>query len=413
MRMPKCSGWLVLASLVVGGESRSADWPQWRGPNRDGHSAETGLLKSIPAGGPKLLWTFDQAGLGYSGVAVAGGKLYSLGGDEQSEYAFAVDVATGRQLWRTPFGGKYEHERGDGPRSTPTVDGDAIYVLGANSDLARLDVTTGKVRWATNLKKGHGGQLMSGWGYSESPLVDGEKLIATPGGKSATLVALAKQTGKPLWRSQVPQGDGAAYSSVIAADVAGQRQYIQFLGGGVVGVSAKDGRFLWRYDAPHNGTANCSTPLYQDGRVFAASGYGTGGGQVKLLKQGNGFKAEQVYFTKSMKNHHGGMVLVDGCIYGSNEGRLACLDFETGKVLWEDRRPGKGSIAYADGHLYYRNEDGPVVLVEASPKGYVERGRFTPVDASGKPAWPHPIIANGRLYILDQDVLLCYDVKQR
>jgi outer membrane protein assembly factor BamB len=252
-----------------------------------------------------------------------------------------------------------------------------------------------------------------GWGYCESPLVDGQKLICTPGGRAATLVALNKKTGALLWKAQVPQGDGAAYSSVIAGDVDGQRQYIQFLSGGVVGIDAKTGRFLWRYDHPHNGTANCSTPIYQDGHVFAASGYGTGGGLAKLIHAGAGTRAEEVYFTKHMQNHHGGMVVVDGYLYGSNEGQLCCLDLLTGQVQWSEGRPGKGSIAFADGHLYYRNEGGPITLVEANPKKYVQQGRFDQPDRTGAPAWAHPVIANGKLLIRDQDLLLCYDIKKR
>src|SRR5260370_56127 len=229
--------------------------------------------------------------------------------------------------------------------------------------------------------------MMSGWGYSESPLVDGSKVLATPGGKKATLVALDKKTGETIWTAQVPQGDGAGYASIIAADVDGQRQYIQFLGGGVVGIAAADGKFLWRYNKPHNGTANCSTPIHHDNCVFAASSYGTGGGLVKLSRHGTETTAEEVYFTKHMKNHHGGMVLVDGYLYGSDEGLLTCLDFKTGKVMWEDRRPGKGSIAYADGHLYYRNEGGPIVLVEANPNKYGEQGRFLQPHRTVARAW--------------------------
>jgi prepilin-type processing-associated H-X9-DG protein len=281
-----------------------------------------------------------------------------------------------------------------------------------NGHLLCLDVATGKIRWQKDLLKDFQGSV-GGWGYSESPLIDGDKLICTPGGRTATLVALNKKTGALLWKASVPEGDPAAYSSVIAAEVDGQRQYIQFLSRGVVGVAAADGKFLWRYDSPANGTANCSTPIYHEHRVFAASGYGTGGGSVKLSRNGTTTKAEEVYFTHNMKNHHGGMVLVNGYLYGSDEGMLSCLDFKTGEVMWEDRHPGKGSIAYGDGHLYYRNEGGPIVLVEANPKKYVECGRFEQPDRSGHAAWPHPVIANGKLYIRDQDVLLCYDVKQR
>jgi len=246
-------------------------------------------------------------------------------------------------------------------------------------------------------------------------LVDGDKLIVTPGGPDASIVALEKKTGNLIWKAKVQGSDAAHYASIIATEIEGVRQYVQFMSGGVVAVAAEDGKFLWRYNAPHNGTANCSTAIASDGHVFAASGYGTGGGLAKIAKSGDSFSADEVYFTKHMKNHHGGMVLVDGYIYGSNEGLLACLDFKTGEVKWEERIPGKGSIAFADGRLYYRNEGGKgtVFLVDANPNKFVLRGKFDQPNRSGANAWPHPVIANGRLYLRDQNVLLCYDVKAK
>jgi outer membrane protein assembly factor BamB len=231
----------------------------------------------------------------------------------------------------------------------------------------------------------------------------------------ATLAALNKKTGETVWQASVPDGDNAEYSSVIAAQVEGTRQYIQLLSRGVVGVDASDGKLLWRYSRPANRTANCSTPLYFEGHVFAASGYGNGGGLAKLTKDAQGFRLEEVYSTKQMKNHHGGMVLVGGYLYGSDEGRLTCLEWKTGQVKWAAGQPGKGSILYADGHLYYRNEGGKgtIFLIEATPEQYVEHGRFDQPERSGKNAWPHPVIANGKLYIRDQDILLSYDVKEK
>lgn len=409
--------WVLFAvGLVLTGSLVAApfDWPQWQGQSRTAISKETGLLKEWPKDGPPLAWKATGLGGGYSTPSVAAGRVYGMSFRGEDEVVWALEEATGKELWKTRIAAANRRiGYGDGSRCTPTVDADRVYALGVDGDLACLNAATGKVLWQKNLRKEFNGQMMSGWGYSESPLVDGERLIVTPGGKVATLVAFDKKTGKPVWRCAVPEGDGAAYSSIIAADAVGLRQYVQFLGRGVVGVSAKDGRFLWRYNKPANGTANCSTPIHQGDRVFAASGYGTGGGAVKLTRQGAGVRADEVYFTKSMKNHHGGMVLVDNYVYGSNEGLLTCLDFQTGKVAWEDRKPGKGSIGYADGRLYYRNEGGPMVLVEATPTSYRECGRFNPPDRSGKPAWPHPVIANGRLYLRDQDVLLVYDVKER
>jgi outer membrane protein assembly factor BamB len=281
------------------------------------------------------------------------------------------------------------------------------------------------------------------WSYRESPLVDGNKVICTPGGPDAILVALDKSSGKTIWKSKLPESaeaasgrgrggfgpgrggsGGAAYSSAIAIDFDGQRQYVQLTAKTLLGVAASDGKFLWRYDRPSNGMGiNCSTPVYSDGLVFAASAYGAGGGLVKLQKDGKGgIKAEEVYSTKRMQNHHGGMIVFDGCLYGANGGNegghLICLEFKTGNVLWDEREKGdqgvpKGSVTLADGRLYYRTEDGTMLLIEPSSKQYIERGRFDPPDRSRQPAWTHPVIANGKLYLRDQDALLCYDVKAK
>jgi outer membrane protein assembly factor BamB len=334
----------------------------------------------------------------------------------------------GKELWATRLGSAYGRQRmpqgKEGPGCTPTIDGDLAYALGLGGDLVCLRVADGQVVWRKSLAADFAGAVPT-WSYRESPLIDGDKLIVTPGGKEATLVALNKKTGEVIWKAQVPGGDPAAYSSAIAIDFGGQRQYVQLLRGGLVGVAAEDGKFLWRYDHPasRNGI-NISTPLYHDGQVFAAAAYNTGGGLAKLSKDDKGgVKAEEVYFTRAMQNHHGGMILLDGYLYGASGGNeggyLACLDFKTGKVLWDERnkpdRTGvkKGSVALADGRIYYRQEDGTMILFEPSPREYIERGRIEQPDRSGKPAWPHPVLANGKLYLRDQDVLLCYDVRAK
>jgi len=308
--------------------------------------------------------------------------------------------------------------------------------------LACLQAKDGKVLWRRSLTNDFGGRLPT-WRYNESPLVDGDKVVCTPGGKDATIAALKKLTGELLWKTEVPdlsggnsdrsgggrgggrpgfRDSGASYSSAIAIDFEGQRQYVQFTSKALVGVAASDGKLLWRYDRPANkSTINCSTPLYQDGQVFAASAYGAGGGLVKLSKDGNGgIKADEVWFSKNMENHHGGMLIIDGCLYGSNGGNgggyLVCLDFKTGDVLWNERdsdkrRASKGSVAFADGRIYYRTEAGTMLLIEPSRKEYLERGRFEQPDRTKQPAWTHPVLANGKLYVRDQDVLFCYDVK--
>jgi outer membrane protein assembly factor BamB len=402
-------------------QPRPFDWPQWRGPERNAISRETGLLQTWPTGGPPLAWKVEGLGGGYTTPSVAAGRVFGMSYRGTNEVVWALDEANGRELWSTVLGKRAETvNKNEGPRCTPTVDGDVLYALGVSGDLVCLETATGKERWRRSLPKDFGGEMMSNWGYSESPLVDGDRLICTPGGKGATLVALDKRTGKEIWRAAVPQDDPAGYASAVAADVAGRRQYIQFVGGGVVGVAADDGKFLWRYDAPACRLANCSSPLYHEGHVFAASAYNRGGGLARLTRDGDAFKAEEVYLNKKMQNQHGGMVLVDGYLYGANGGNgparlfaLVCLEFKTGKVMWEEKRAGKGSISYADGRLYYRNENGPMLLLESNPSAYVECGRFTQPDVSkvGR-VWPHPVIANGRLYLRDQGLLLCYDVKR-
>jgi outer membrane protein assembly factor BamB len=404
---------IASAAAADGFDSRPFDWPQWQGPDRNAVSRETGLLKDWPKGGPRLAWKINNLGKGYSTPTVAAGRIFTMGNRGRTEYVLAFAEDGGKELWATEVGPVRANGGGyEGPRCSPTVDGEVIYALGLNGDLFCLETATGREVWRKDLRKDFGGRP-GGWGYSESPLIDGDRLLCTPGGDKATLVALNKKTGEPIWKGVVPQHDHAHYSSIIAVEVGGKREYVQFLSGGVVGLSA-DGEFLWRYDNPHNGTANCSTPIFHDDCVFAASSYGTGGGLARLSPDGeNKVRAEEVYFTKKMQNHHGGIVLVGDYLYGSDEGRLTCLEFKTGKVMWASEKPGKGSIAAADGRLYYRNEGGPIILAEINPHRYGEHGRFNLPQKTGAPSWPHLVVANGNLYIRDQELLFCYDVKKK
>jgi outer membrane protein assembly factor BamB len=342
----------------------------------------------------------------------------------QDEVVWAVSEADGKALWATRLGPAYQEGRdpgNEGPGSTPTVDGERLYVEGLAGTVSCIQARDGKLVWQRSLTTDFGARVPP-WSFRESPLVDENKVIVTPGGEDATLVALDKGTGKTIWKSRVPDNPEAAYASAIAIDFEGQRQYVQFTAKGLVGVAASDGKFLWRYDRPANSHGiNCSTPIYHEGKVFAASAYGTGGGLVKLSKDASGVKAEEVYFTNKMQNHHGGMIVHDGSLYGANGGNsggfLVNLDFLTGNVLWDERaserRTPKGSVALADGRLYYRTEEGPMLLIEPNKKEYLERGRFEQPDRTDKPAWAHPVIANGKLYLRDQDGLFCYDVKAK
>jgi outer membrane protein assembly factor BamB len=424
--MKRYAGSFALALTAATAFAAPFDWPQWQGPDRNAVSKERGLLQEWPKEGPPLAWKAQGVGGGYSAPSVAAGRVFGMSTRGSDEVVWALSEADGKELWVTRLGppSRQRMPQGrEGPGCTPTVDGERLYVLGLGGDLACLQVRDGKVVWRRSLTRDFGGRVPT-WSYRESPLVDGDKVICTPGGPDVTLVALDKLTGKTVWKSQVPGSPGPAYASAIAVDFGGQREYVQLTQRALVGVAAPDGKFLWRYDKPANRTGiNCSTPLYHDGLVFAASAYGAGGGLVKLSKDGDGgVRAEEVYFSRKMQNHHGGMILLDGCLYGANGGNeggyLVCLDFQTGKVLWDERDSGqrrapKGSVALADGRLYYRTESGTMLLIEPSPKQYVERGRFRQPDRSGSPAWPHPVVANGKLYLRDQDVLLCYDVKAR
>jgi outer membrane protein assembly factor BamB len=604
------------------------DWPQWQGADRNAVSKETGLLKEWPKDGPPLAWKSQGLGGGDSAPSIAAGRIFGMSNRGEDEVVWALSEKDGKEIWVARLGPAVKQQTPqskEGPACTPTVDGERLYVEGMGGDVACLQVKDGKILWQRSLTRDFGGRLPM-WSYRESPLVDGDKVILTPGSEDAMLVALDKLTGKTTWQSKVPGasggspgggpgdrapaagpggpsgggsgaattvagtkdpglfmsehfgmsafstkipngkylaklyfaetyagitgagqrvfsynamghefkdfdiwvkaggpnrayietvpvevtngefrivfkaqvenpaikaieivpqaeaaaggasllatvrinagvstpftdssgqvwqadtgfeggmtnpgvggfgggrggfggggGPGASYASAIAIDFDGQRQYVQLTARALIGVAASDGKFLWRYDAPANRMGiNCSTPVYHDGMVFAASAYGAGGGLVKLSKEANGgVKAEEVYATRKMQNHHGGMILLDGCLYGANGGNeggyLLCLDFKTGNVRWDgrddaDKRAPKGSVALADGRLYYRTEKGTVLLIEPSPKEYLERGRFEQPDRTRLPAWAHPVIANGKLYVRDQDVLFCYDVKAK
>jgi len=558
---------LTLAVTAIAHTARCGDWPQWQGPERTAHSPETGLLKEWPKDGPPLAWKTKGLGGGDSTPSVAAGRIYGMSNRGSDEFVWGLSEKDGKEIWAVriaPARAQNWPQSKEGPSATPTVDGDRLYVMGLAGNVACLQAADGKLVWQRNLMKDFGGRSPM-WSFRESPLIDGDKVICTPGGAETSIVALNKLNGETIWKGFVPeraggggagpgrgfggggpgvmqtdallmaldkdrnkeisadeiaaapaalsaldknqdgkisedevspprpdggpgnggrprrgfsimrlmkahsaldadengtideaeiknaaaalqkldengdgklteeeagmksmgpQNTGAAYASAIAIDFGGQRQYVQFLASTVAGFAASDGKLLWRYDKPANGMRiNISTPIYQDGAVFAASAYGAGGGLARLTKNDKGeFTAEEVWFSKSMENHHGGVILHDGALYGANGGNgggyLACLDFNTGEVLWNERDAGKrrvtkGSVAFADDRIYYRTEDGPVVLIEPSRKEYLERGRFTQPDRTDKPAWAHPVIANGKLYIRDQDTLFCYDVKAK
>jgi outer membrane protein assembly factor BamB len=408
--------WL-LACACLALAALAADWPQWRGPDRTGISKETGLLPEWAKGGPKLLWESRDVEGGYSTPSVVGDRLYLIGDKGGEESVLALNVADGKKVWSTPVGkvGPNKQMPYPGARSTPTIDGDLIFALGSDGDLVCLEKANGSLRWKKNLKKDFDG-APGNWAYSESPLIDGDVLVCTPGGKTATMLALNKKTGAVIWKSAIPGGDEAAYASPIGVETGGIKQYVNFLQKGLVGVEAKTGKFLWRFDKTVGGSpANIPTPVYKDGLVYSATGFG-GGGAARLKAENGTVTATEAYVARDLPNAIGGVVLVGDHLYGTNARELLCVEFATGKVKWRDKSIGTASLCYADGRLYLHGENGDVALVEATPDGYREKGRFTPPQQpkhtrAMEKAWAYPVVANGRLYFRDLGILWCYEVK--
>jgi len=409
------------------GSASAGDWPQWRGPNRDGHSTSTGLLQKWPEGGPKLVYKMDKIGAGYGSPAIAAGKLIIMGTenlskektDGDTEVVFCLDPLTGKQIWKTPIGDVQKFDRGGGSRGTPTIDGDSVYVLDPKGVLVCLKVADGTKVWSTDLMSKEIGGGRPGWGFSESVLVDGNNVICTPGGGKGTLAALDKKNGNVVWRSEGIK-DPAGYSSIIIAELEGVKHYIQQSMKGTFGVNPADGKVLWNVINKAYAVAVAPTPVFYKDHVFATAGYGAGCKLIKLSKSEAGIKAEEIYDSKIIANHHGGVVQVDDYLYGSNERKWICLKFVTTSTSpaaeWISDKQDKGSVSYADGCLYtYGESKGEVVLVKADPKDWKEAGRFTvPEKSELRPKsgryWAHPVIANGKLYLRDHEWLFCYDV---
>jgi outer membrane protein assembly factor BamB len=400
----------ILLSLLSAVMPAGTDWPQWRGPERNGVSAETGLLAQWPAGGPATLWSTSGLGKGYGAVAVKGDRIYVQGAQGSQSVVFALNLADGKVVWMRPLGKSFDQERGGGPRGTPTVDGDHVFALSEAGDLACLQAKDGTVVWARNILADFGGSNIE-WLISESPLVDGGRVYVTPGGSKGGVVALDQATGKTVWAA-TGLTDPAGYASCIAVDVQGVRTIVTLTSRAGVGLRASDGKVMWRYTKAANDTANVATPVFSKDKVFYTSAYDTGAALLGLTAAGGEVKAAEVYFTREMMNHHGGVVLVNGYLYGFSNAILVCIEFETGKVMWRNRSVGKGSLTYADGHLYLVGEANVVGLAEASPAGYVENGRFRIAD-QGWPSWAHPVVSGGKLYIRNQGILASYDVKAR
>jgi outer membrane protein assembly factor BamB len=401
------------------------DWPQWRGPHRDGRSVETGLLKTWPKDGPPLAWKVARRGGGRSSPVVSAGVVYGTGQRDRKVVIWALDEKTGNELWATPItpngsGG------GGGPQGTPTVSNGKVYAVGLDGDLACVDAKTGKLVWHKHFAKDFGGHMMSGWGYSESVLIDGDKLICTPGGDKAAVVALNPDTGETIWKCEVPNSGGAGYASPVKMKVGDVPLYLTLLGksGGILGVHADTGKLLFRYTKVSNGTANIPTPVVKGDLVFVSTGYGDGGSALlKLTAEGGAVSVEEKkrYASGELQNHHGGMILVGDHLYlgrGHNDGKPTCVEFTSADIAWEQNRSpagggGSAAVAYADGMLYFRYENGVMAMISADPTGFKLAASFEEPERSGAETWAHPVIANGKLYLRDQDRLRVYDVKAK
>jgi outer membrane protein assembly factor BamB len=418
------AGGAWLAATPAHAAAPEANWPTFRGADRSAVSSDTGLLQEWPADGPKLLWETKGAGRGYASLAVAGGKLFTLGdGDPESgdgdktEYLSAFSLDDGKLLWKTETGSPWNSgaPTWQGSRSTPTVDGERVYVVTPFGKLFCCDVATGKSQWSKDLKEEFGGKKGDGWGYSESVLVDGDKAVFTPGGDKNTMVAVDKVTGEVIWKTAREGDRGAGHASIVIADIGGTRVYVTTTASGAMGVRATDGKLLWSYEIDRT-TAVIPTPIVRGDLVFFAAGYKRGGALLKQVAQPeNLVKIEEIYPIKpALANKHGGIVLVGDHLFGDSDdaGVPFCASLMTGEIVWKERGSGRSSAAFAaaDGCLYIRFQNGVVALAKATPDGYKETGSFKIPGNESMPSWSHPVITGGRLFLREQDRILCYDV---
>ncbi|MFN7920815.1 MAG: PQQ-binding-like beta-propeller repeat protein [Bryobacteraceae bacterium] len=406
---------IALASIAL-----ANDWPQWRGPGRDGLSRETGLISAWPKEGPKMLWRIEGLGDGYGAPAVAGGRLYVVGNKGmQDESVHAVSVEDGKTIWSTRLGNVGNPDQAPSypsARSTPIVDGNLLYAFSSDGDLVCMESASGKVRWRKNVRKELGGEPGK-WAYAESPLIDGNNVVVSPGGAQATMAAFNKKNGEVVWKSSIPGGEAAGYASIVPATAGGKKQYVQFLSKGTVGVDAKTGQFLWRYDETSKGPANIPTPISRDGYIYSTARSIGAAALLRIEPSGETAAAKQVYLERGLPSTIGGAVAVGDYLYGTTNDGLVAAEFLTGKLRWKEDSLGAGSVLFADGNLYVHAEDGDIALAEATPEAFRQKGRFTP---PGKPehprgarekAWAYPVVANGRLYVRDLGVMWCYDVR--
>ncbi len=429
LRFPLLAGAFLLCATAVTG----ADWPGFRGPNRDGISPETGLLKKWPTEGPAKLWTAKNLGLGFGTPSVADGTIYGIGTRDGKDGVWALKEADGKELWFTPFADKAGGlgSQTNGPASSPTIHKGKLYAVSADGTLTCLDAKTGANKWSKSYTKEFGGAVPK-WGYTESVYADGDKIICAPNGKGAAIVALKADNGDVIWKSDVGTvGGGGGYSSPLKATFGGVPMYVALLGSssGVVGVNAETGKLMWQYKSTPatGGVAQIPTPIVKGDLVWVSTSYGGGAALLQIVSKDKGtFEAKEIkaYKKPQLNNHHGGMVLVGDHIYfghDQNQGQPVCVELKTGEIKWgPEKSPaggaGSAAVLYADGLLYFRYQNGTLVLIEPSADSLkvVSSFKLPPPDVKSHSAsWPHPVIVNGKLLIRDQTVMYCYDLKAK
>lgn len=421
-----CMAIILIAKSALQAENKSNDWYQFRGPDRSGLSSSTDLLTVWPADGPPLVWKTSGAGRGYASVAISDGKLFTIGdgpstAEDENAYLLCFDLESGSPLWKTQIGDPWTEGPSDwqSSRSTPTIDGSRAYCLTAHGDLVCCDVAQGTEIWRRNLKSDFGGKKGDSWGYSESVLVDGDKLICTPGGEENTMIALDKSNGDMIW-SAVREGDrGAGHASIVVSEIGTTRVYVQTTASGALGVRADDGKLMWSYEIDKT-TAVIPTPIVRDDLVFFTAGYGRGGALLRQIANEGNVTIEEVYPLKSsLENKHGGLVLVGDYLYGDSgdNGIPFCAELLTGANRWKQRsKKGKGSasITAADGHLYILfSGNATMALAKANPRRYDEISTFRIDEGSDRPAWAHPVVTDGHLFLRKDDDIYCFDLRAK
>ncbi len=398
-------GFSVDLTSAEPGSGSTADWPQWRGPNRDGLAPTSHIAKAWTEAGPKQVWR-RPLGEGFSGISVSGSRAYTMYATQNNEYVVCLNTTDGSEVWSLRTGAKFMEGHGNGPRCTPTIDGDRIYTMGASGELLAVEAETGQVIWKHNLRRKFKSQRPS-WGFTSSPLIEGNMVLVEGGGSGErSLMAFDKESGDVVWTAG---SDPIGYSSPIPVDVHGVRQILFFTGSALVSVAPLNGQIYWRYEWPNDHHINPASPVFiGPDRVFVSSGYDTGGAVVEITKTEAGPGVSEVWFSKGMQNHFNSSIHHEGFLYGFDDSIFKCIAADTGEEQWKTRGYGKGSLMFADGHLIVLSDDGKLALVEANPTTHVEVARAQVL--SGR-CWTSPSLARGLLYLRSLEEIVCLDMR--